>query len=218
MPLPDHLRIMMSSRKSDWETPPEIFNIVNQIFDFDLDVCATQANSKVPDNFISPEQDAFKVSWTLKTRGRLSTNKPATCWMNPPYGKPEMPCLEPWEKCKKKKCKERGFHISQRVPGIGDWVKRAYGQSFLWNSKVVCLLPARTDTDWFQTVWTYAQLLCFMRGRYRFVGAESMATFPNVIAVFSSAELDEEVFEGMTALGNVIDFREGSVFLYAGGR
>jgi site-specific DNA-methyltransferase (adenine-specific) len=211
MGLPDHLKILMSSKKKDWATPPELFGPVNELFDFDLDVCATAGNTKCA-KFISPEDNAFEKLWVHEpTKGLF---KPARCWMNPPYGKPEHPCKEPHERCKKKVCKERGFHVSEYIPGIEDWVARAYMQSDESRATVVCLLPARTDTEWFQIVWSHASLICFLRGRFKFVGADAGATFPNVIAVFSPDELDDEKYEGMTVLGNVLDPRDGQILTY----
>lgn len=46
------------------------------------------------------------------------------------------------------------------------------------------LLPARTDTAWFQD-WVFrAAEIRFIRGRLRFVGATSSAPFPSCVAVF----------------------------------
>jgi phage N-6-adenine-methyltransferase len=65
---------MMSSLRSDWETPPEIFEPLNDEFHFDLDVCATQETAKCS-RFFSLDDDALRQQWT------------GHCWMNPPYGR-----------------------------------------------------------------------------------------------------------------------------------
>lgn len=62
-----------SSRKTTWETPNAFFEYVHKEFRFDIDLSATESNSKLP-NFYSPEQDALKQKWS------------GTCWLNPPYG------------------------------------------------------------------------------------------------------------------------------------
>jgi phage N-6-adenine-methyltransferase len=64
---------LFSSERHDWETPDELFGQLDAEFGFDLDVCATAANTKCC-HFFSPEMDGLKQSW----RG--------ICWMNPPYG------------------------------------------------------------------------------------------------------------------------------------
>jgi phage N-6-adenine-methyltransferase len=65
---------MMSSLRSDWETPPEIFGPLDAEFHFDLDVCATAATAKCA-RYFTPEDSALDRAWT------------GTCWMNPPYGR-----------------------------------------------------------------------------------------------------------------------------------
>jgi phage N-6-adenine-methyltransferase len=81
------------------------------------------------------------------------------CWMNPPYGRT-----------------------------IGAWVKKA-SESGKGGTVVVCLLPARTDTAWFQD-FVYPVLkskprdVKFLRGRLKFVGAKSSAPFPSMLVAF----------------------------------
>jgi phage N-6-adenine-methyltransferase len=82
------------------------------------------------------------------------------CWMNPPYGR--------------------------KV--TGRWVAKA-AASALEGATVVCLLPARTDTRWFQD-FVYPVLRArpndvrFLRGRLKFGGAKHGAPFPSVLVVF----------------------------------
>lgn len=200
-----NMAAMMSSSRGDWETPVELFKKMDDIFGFDMDVCATEWNTKIPGNFISPEDDAFEVPW-------VGPN----CWMNPPYGRPETPCVVPHDKCKKKKCQDRGYHNEKYVPGIGDWIKRAVEQSDEHDMTIVCLLPARTDTEWFQTVFNRASLIAFLRGRWKFVGADAGATFPSCISVFSPGWIDDVVFEEMSEIANVVDPSQGGIVVYGG--
>lgn len=65
---------MLSSKRDNWETPPEIFERCDAEFRFDLDVCATCDNAKCG-RYYTPEMDGLAQEW----RGR--------CWMNPPYGR-----------------------------------------------------------------------------------------------------------------------------------
>lgn len=75
------------------------------------------------------------------------------CFMNPPYGR-----------------------------GIGKWMKKAY-ESSLEGALVVCLVPARTDTAWFQDYAMKGEIT-FLRGRLKFGGCKHNAPFPNAIVVF----------------------------------
>jgi len=61
------------SAKSDWETPQNLFDVLNQRFRFTCDVAASSSNTKVKDNYFTEEQDAIQQAWK------------ETCWCNPPY-------------------------------------------------------------------------------------------------------------------------------------
>ena len=64
------------------------------------------------------------------------------------------------------------------------WLKKAYSESRKPRTTVVCLIPARTDTQWF---WDYAMKgeVYFIRRRINFNGLKSGAPFPSVISVMS---------------------------------
>ena len=75
------------------------------------------------------------------------------CWMNPPYG---------------------------RV--LRSWMKKAFESSLL-GAKVVCLIPARTDTGWWHEYAMRGEIE-FIRGRLKFGGAKDNAPFPCALVVF----------------------------------
>ncbi len=80
-------------------------------------------------------------------------------WCNPPYGRE-----------------------------ICNWVQKAYESTKSGNSetKVVMLLPARTDTRWFHD-YIYSNPLCkieFIKGRLKFSGSKTSAPFPSMIVTF----------------------------------
>lgn len=66
--------LMFSSKDMNWETPQDFFNKINEEFNFNLDVCATDETAKCK-NYFTPEIDGLKQDWI------------GTCWMNPPYGR-----------------------------------------------------------------------------------------------------------------------------------
>lgn len=70
------------------------------------------------------------------------------------------------------------------------------------NNTGVALVPARTETKWFQTCWQ-AEALIFLRGRLKFVGAKSSAPFPSVLALFGRVLSKHEV-EKLETIGKVI--------------
>jgi len=75
-------------------------------------------------------------------------------WMNPPYGKT-----------------------------IKRWVSRAKNEADINRNLTVCLLPARTDTKWWQDVVIKADHIYYIRGRLKFSDADA-APFPSAVAIF----------------------------------
>lgn len=66
------------SARDDHETPDELFHKLHKEFGFQLDVCATPQNAKLP-AYLHPGMDALSLDWYGPHRQRL--------WMNPPYGR-----------------------------------------------------------------------------------------------------------------------------------
>lgn len=75
-----------------------------------------------------------------------------TCWMNPPYG-----------------------YV------IKDWMAKAK-ESALGGATVVCLVPARPDTNWWWDNCIDAEIR-FIKGRLEFVGGDTGAPFPSAVIV-----------------------------------
>ena len=101
-----------------------------------------------------PENAKCKDYYTPEDNG---FSKPwGGVWCNPPYGRE-----------------------------ISSWVKKAYEESQKeYNSFVLMLLPARTDTKWW---WEYVQgkaTLFFIKGRVKFGDHNVGAPFPSVLALY----------------------------------
>lgn len=62
-----------------------------------------------------------------------------------------------------------------------DWVAKMRVEAAL-GVEIVALVAARPDTVWFQD--SGVSLVCFWRGRLRFVGAESPAPFPSAVLYY----------------------------------
>lgn len=68
------IRATHTSNKQDWETPRWLFDVLNQEFYFQTDVCATEEN-RLCSRYFSPQIDGLTQRWT------------GSCYMNPPYSK-----------------------------------------------------------------------------------------------------------------------------------
>lgn len=66
--------VLFSSRTEEWGTPQWLFEKVNAVFNFQLDVCATPENAKCK-RFYTIEDNGLLKPWAK------------TNWMNPPYGR-----------------------------------------------------------------------------------------------------------------------------------
>ena len=98
--------------------------------------------------------------FTKETDGLNAAWGGATCWMNPPYGRE-----------------------------IKDWMSKAV-KEWKTGAKVVCLVPARTDTAWWHDYAMQGDIR-FLRGRIKFVHPDGTtkqsAPFPSAIVVFDHA-------------------------------
>lgn len=66
---------LFSSKTDLWSTPQDFFYKLNNEFNFNLDVCATEENAKC-DIFFTKKEDGLSQNWD-----------DWRVWMNPPYGR-----------------------------------------------------------------------------------------------------------------------------------
>ncbi len=69
----NNMSALMSSATDMWETPQWLFDRLNDVYHFEVDVCAVYENAKCQ-RFYTPEMDGLMQIWE------------GVCWMNPPYG------------------------------------------------------------------------------------------------------------------------------------
>ena len=68
---------------------------------------------------------------------------------------------------------------------IGKWIKKAYEEANEdLDTKVVMLIPARTDTKYWHDYVMKAELVFFVKGRLKFGTSENSAPFPSAVVVF----------------------------------
>jgi phage N-6-adenine-methyltransferase len=107
----------------------------------------------------TPENAKCPAFWSINDGDDALTKEwSGVLWMNPPYGRE-----------------------------IGKFVQKAYDSACAGYATVVCLLPARSDNEWWKLV--IQSELRFIRGRIRFVGTPGSCMFPCCVAIFH-AHLD----------------------------
>lgn len=97
----------------------------------------------------------------------LSQRWDGLCWMNPPYGRE-----------------------------LADWIAKARRSALENPAVVVCLVPARTDTNWFHrdiASCPFAHVV-LIKGRIRFEdgsgnGVTNSAPFPSMLVVYSRNDI-----------------------------
>lgn len=96
-----------------------------------------------------------KKYYTEKENGLLQSWNGETVFCNPPYG-----------------------------TEIKQWVKKCYYESRKNSAKVVLLIPARTDTEYFHSFIYHKAQIRFIKGRLRFSNSKNSAPFPSMIVIF----------------------------------
>ena len=69
---------------------------------------------------------------------------------------------------------------------VADWMRKAYGAA-QEGATVVCLIPSRTDTDWWHRYAMKGEIR-LLRGRLKFGDAVNSAPFPSAVVVFRPRE------------------------------
>lgn len=103
-----------------------------------------------------PETAKCDTYFTPKEDGLKQSWGGYTVFMNPPYGR-----------------------------AIGDWLKKAYEESLTQDTRVVCLIPSRTDTKYWHDYCMKASEIRFVKGRLKFGDSKNSAPFPSAIVVFN---------------------------------
>lgn len=102
-----------------------------------------------------PENAKCELYFTPETDGLVQDWGGHIVFCNPPYGK-----------------------------DIAVWVEKCYMESRKENTKVVMLLPARTDTVYFHRYIYKIAEIRFVKDRLKFGNASNSAPFPSMVVIF----------------------------------
>ena len=94
---------LFTSNTSEWATPQDFFNKLNEEFHFTLDPCSNHENAKCKKHF-TEEQDGLRQSWDNET-----------VFCNPPHGK----VLKDWVRTASA-VKKRGGAVVRLIPASTD--------------------------------------------------------------------------------------------------
>jgi phage N-6-adenine-methyltransferase len=105
----------------------------------------------------SHENGKCTKHYTRRENGLMKSWAGEVAWMNPPYG-----------------------------DEIGRWMAKAFGSSAHEGATVVCLVPSRTDTEWWHK-FAMKHEIRFLRGRVKFGAETDSAPFPSAVVVMRPA-------------------------------
>lgn len=155
--------VMFSQKSDEWSTPRAFWEALDREFQFTWDAAASFDNNML--GWISPHSYYGPDQRAPEYRDAL------TCmWQDKAWG--TVWCNPPYSMCK-------------------EFVKKASEQAAL-GSKIVMLIPARTDTRYFhQYVWDETTnaprpnvALRFIKGRLKFGNSTNSAPFPSMLVIF----------------------------------
>lgn len=166
-------KVYHKSGSDEHGTPQALFDVLDQEFHFDLDVCASEAYEeptweKAQDShymvqaepLLVPSNAKCPIYFTKETNG-LAQDWFGRVWMNPPYTKGQ----------------------------VKVWIKKLVQEVIHGQAEFGCaLVAARPDTEWFQFAVSYAYEIRFLKGRLTFEGSKDPAPFPSAILLFDKTK------------------------------
>lgn len=135
-----------------YSTPAKLFSLMNDEFNFTLDVCANSENNKCK-NYFTEEDDGLKQDWK------------GVCWMNPPFNKE----LKKWVIKARDESKKHNSIICCLVPFRGNTV---WFKNVCMDSEIRFIIGEVNFNDLNRGLWLP---MCFM-----IFGSERVGTFSYV--------------------------------------
>lgn len=120
----------MNKLSDNWQTPQDLFDVLNKEFNFDIDLCATRDNKTCIyycSDFLNDKyrHESDIMFGHVSDFQSMIKNRHPTCFMNPPYSNPKPFIEKAWEDSK--------------------------------HCKIVCLVKCDPSTKWWATFWEYGR-------------------------------------------------------------
>ena len=78
-------KVLFSKNSDEWETPQNLYDRLNNEFQFDYDICASHENTKVKTFYATKDQNSLNYDWSMLLKDE--NNFAPFIWCNPPYSK-----------------------------------------------------------------------------------------------------------------------------------
>lgn len=150
--------LLQDSGDTEYYTDTQITDASREVMgSIDLDPASSiLANKYVKAGKIfTKEDDGLAQDWFGNT------------FMNHPFSKGEKACPEDRSKCKKKSCRDRGYHIDEDIPSNADWINKLlfeYASGRVKQSCNICF--AATSEGWFRPLHRFPQCYLIPRTNY----------------------------------------------------
>ena len=145
------IQINQDSGNKEYYTPPYIINKVKQVIGkIDLDPFSNETANTIVQakKFYGIYDESIKKEWK------------GTVFMNHPFGKGEIRCIEPFSECKKKVCQKRGYHIDYDIPSNKQCINHIVEQYENGNiTKACCITFNSTGSKWINPLLKYPQAI-----------------------------------------------------------
>jgi phage N-6-adenine-methyltransferase len=166
-------RSLFSRNSDDHETPKQLFDFLNSVFEFTLDPCAR-------DTIESQKRIKTEVQITKDDDGLIGSWDNKSTFVNPPYSK-----ISKWiDKA-----------INEYNSRIDNWKKG------IKPEPIVLLVPARTDTRWWHKIVSqHSSKVVFIKGRLKFNNGKTNAPFPSCIIIMSPGSTFDRLSIGLSTL------------------
>lgn len=149
--------INQTSGDVEFGSPPRIVEAARSLMGvIDLDPASSKEfneNIKAV-RYYDKVHDGLSYPWGTQ-------DNPSHVWMNHPFHAGWRACDD---KCKRKTCKKRGYHVYEDIPGNAEWINKLVGEYEHGRVCEACMICfAATSEEWFQPLLRYPQ--CFLAPR-----------------------------------------------------